>query len=372
MNSKMLSYAGRFFVFSLAASSVQAIPVPQPQTPDASSLESCPTDGGIVCSPDGASFYICDWGKAVPMGPVAAGNTCKDGQIMSLDSNGNLVPAPSQPPVAAPSPAPAMTTPAPAPVAPAPVNPPPADDSSDTITSTITSIVEAHITRSSTIVVTMTGTAPTDVPAPSSEAPAPPANGGNGNPIQLTEEQVLAVAPTSNTCSGAEFPNECATASDAVANINKAFATYGIDKVGPAAAILSIMAFESADFKYNINHFPGRAGQGTKAMLMPNFIVQYAQTFGSTDSIAPGLTPANIDSQSDDIKNKVRELVLGIDKTFGAAVWFYSTCPEDVKQGLEKAASLEAWSNYITQCVKTTVTDDRQAGFTKAVAALSR
>lgn len=375
MNSKMLSIAGRLFVFSLAASSVQAIPVPQPQTPDAAALESCANNGEIICTPDGTAFFVCDWNKKVPMGTVAAGNVCKNGQIQAVDGGPPVAPvapvapaptgaAPSAAPVVVPPTAPAPT-PEPQPIVNVPAKP---DSSSDTVTSTITSVVETRIASTSTIVVTMPGPAPSGTP----ESPATP-NPPSGKPIVLTEKQVLAVAPSSNTCSGAQFPDECATASDAVANINKAFAKHGITTPGEAASLLSIMAFESGDFKFNINHFPGRPGQGTKAMLMVNFIVTYAQTFGSTDNIAPGLSESNIDSQSDDVKNKVRAVVLDNERSFGAAAWFYNTkCSDEVKKGLRKAASTEAWEAYITQCVGTTVTDDRKAGFIKAAAALTQ
>jgi hypothetical protein len=42
---------------------------------------SCPTDGAIVCSSDGQSFYMCDHGALVSMGSVAAGTSCSNGQI---------------------------------------------------------------------------------------------------------------------------------------------------------------------------------------------------------------------------------------------------------------------------------------------------
>ena len=81
----------------------------------------------------------------------------------------------------------------------------------------------------------------------------------------LTEVMLSCIAPSSNTCAGATFPQECATASQALPYILDSFQTYKITSWGEQAAIVSLMAFESADFKYNKNHFPapGRPGQGS-------------------------------------------------------------------------------------------------------------
>lgn len=80
----------------------------------------------------------------------------------------------------------------------------------------------------------------------------------------ITESQILTIAPTSNTCDNAPAAGECATAKTAATNIAKSFDTYGVTSKAEQAAVISLMAFESLDFKYNKNHFPGVAGQGSK------------------------------------------------------------------------------------------------------------
>ncbi|EWC48771.1 hypothetical protein DRE_00076 [Drechslerella stenobrocha 248] len=374
----MLSFTGRLLALSLAVSSVSAIPVPNPQTADPSTLEACPqstADGSIVCSADGSSFFVCNYGKKVPMGAVAAGTICKNGMVVGVDS-----PAVPNPPAVVPAPpnkAPMPTTVVanPQPIANGPggyqPNPPAVPPASTgPVTSTILSTVYDVTSSTSTVYVTVSGVPPSSAnSAAPTYAPAP--TGGATSPVKITEQVVLAVAPSSNTCSGASFPDECNTAKEAVPFIAAGFEKFQINTIGEAAALLSIMAFESGDFKFNINHFPGRPGQGTKAMLMANFIVSYAQTFGSTDNIAPGLSSSNIDAQSDDIKNKVRAVVLSNERTFAAAAWFYSDmCSESVKAGLRKGPTIAAWTDYITQCVGTTVTEDRTVGYVKAVMAL--
>ena len=82
----------------------------------------------------------------------------------------------------------------------------------------------------------------------------------------LTESQVTAIAPKSSSCDDAPAKGECATAKQAAKFTSQSFDTYKVTSKAEQAAILSLMAFESGDFKYNKNHFPGVAGQGSKQM----------------------------------------------------------------------------------------------------------
>lgn len=70
-------------------------------------------------------------------------------------------------------------------------------------------------------------------------------------------------------------------------------------------------------------------------------------------------------------KNAVRALLLANEEyDFGSAAWFLTTqCTKPIQDGL-KSGSLEGWKAYITDCVGTTVTEDRQAYFDRAVKAL--
>lgn len=95
-------------------------------------------------------------------------------------------------------------------------------------------------------------------------APVPDCNGGS-NAGGLTAATLVTIAPKTQSCSGADFPEECADATKAAAALNKAFATYKITAKGEQAAIVAYELFESGDFKYKKNHFPGRPGQGTRS-----------------------------------------------------------------------------------------------------------
>jgi hypothetical protein len=76
------------------------------------------------------------------------------------------------------------------------------------------------------------------------------------NDISLTEAQLIQIAPQSKSCDDAPAKGECATAKTAADSISQSFNTYKVTNKAEQVAILSLMAFESNDFKYNNNHSP--------------------------------------------------------------------------------------------------------------------
>ncbi|KAL8712451.1 MAG: hypothetical protein Q9220_003299 [cf. Caloplaca sp. 1 TL-2023] len=177
-----------------------------------------------------------------------------------------------------------------------------------------------------------------------------------------TSGSLLAIAPKANTCAGAPFPKECKTADEAAPFINQSFRTYGITTPGEAAAVLGIMAFESGDFKYNINHFPGTPGQGTRNMQYPTLNLQYAKSIPALQSqlAAAGSNPTAV----------LALLTANPAYDFGSGAWFLSTqCSATIRAGL-KAGSLAGWQAYISQCVHTTPTPERQAYWERAAKAM--
>lgn len=165
------------------------------------------------------------------------------------------------------------------------------------------------------------------------------------------------IAPSSTSCSGASFPSECATADQATQPLVDAFNKYQVSTPGEQAALLSYMAYESGEFKYNKNHFPepGRPGQGTRIMMMPNYVKLYAASLGVTGSDDASIL-ANVIAQPGG--------------EWGAASWFMTTqCSADVRKGLQNAdqAGFEA---FISGCVQTTMDDKRLAYWKTAAQAL--
>lgn len=194
----------------------------------------------------------------------------------------------------------------------------------------------------------------------------PPVSDNKAITGSVTADQLIQIAPDTASCSGAPFPEECADATAAAAALNKSFDTYGIKTAGEKAALIAYTLFESGNYKYSKNHFPGRPGQGTRMMAMPPFIAKYATAVAGADAVAT----ANA-AGGDAGLNAVLALVNSDDeKSFGSAAWFYSTqCTEDVKAGVA-AESVDGWHNFLTACVGTTLDETRDTPWVAAKAVI--
>lgn len=162
--------------------------------------------------------------------------------------------------------------------------------------------------------------------------------------------------PSSGSCSGAEFPNECATAEQAAPFVAQGWMTYNIKSKGAQAATLALMAYESGEFKFNQAHFPPTPGKGTRNMQSPTFNVKYAASiFGSKASSDP-VTALNS--------------VLPNQYSFASASWFLATqCPSVLQQFATDPNG--AWTAYLgPNCIGTTDNSQRDAYWAKAKAAL--
>lgn len=169
------------------------------------------------------------------------------------------------------------------------------------------------------------------------------------------------IAPNSVSCAGATA--DCRTANQIAPHAAHAMAQYGLYSPKEMAAVLALMAFESADFKYKHNVYPGRPGQGTANMQMPNFNLKYAQSIpavkckvagiGSTD----GLPAAKL--------NEILALVTPDEYNFGSGPWFLATqCPGSVRDALKGNVD-EGFKQYMA-CVGVSVTSERLAYFDRA------
>lgn len=182
----------------------------------------------------------------------------------------------------------------------------------------------------------------------------------------VTAEQLIKIAPETASCSGAPFPDECADATAAATALNKSFETYGIESAGEKAALIAYTLFESGNYKYSKNHFPGRPGQGTRMMAMPPFISKYATAVAGADAVTTASAAGG-----DAGLNAVLALVNSDDeKSFGSAAWFFSTqCSADVKAGVD-AGTVEGWHNFLTACVGTTLDEARDTPWVTAKAVI--
>jgi hypothetical protein len=180
--------------------------------------------------------------------------------------------------------------------------------------------------------------------------------------------QLESIAPASTTCDGAPFPSECATASQAAPFLINALSTYSIYSPPEITALLSLIAFETGDFKYAINHFPGRAGQGTRNMQMANFNLEFALSIPELKDAATAIAPAGTTTGLSDAQlNSIRALVLPDEYAWASAAWFLTTKCASIRSQLQ-AGGIAGWTAYLG-CVGTTATADRTAYWTRANAA---
>ncbi|MCJ1425269.1 hypothetical protein MMC29_003157 [Sticta canariensis] len=170
--------------------------------------------------------------------------------------------------------------------------------------------------------------------------------------------QILSIAPASSTCAGAPKLNECRTANQAAAAISSSFGTYGITSPGEMAALTSLMAFETSDFKYNVNYYPGNPGQGTRNMQSAAYNLQYAQSIPALSSSLQAVV---------DNPNAVRDLLTANDVLdFGSAAWFFVTvCTEGTQAALQNQG-VAGWKSYLTDCIGAAPTADREAYWQRA------
>ncbi|KAN0110275.1 hypothetical protein V8E51_006662 [Hyaloscypha variabilis] len=182
---------------------------------------------------------------------------------------------------------------------------------------------------------------------------------------------LLVIAPTSGSCGDAPAAGECATNVDAAPYLIKAMTDYGITSPPEIAAVLSLIAYESGDFKYNINHYPapGRPGQGTRNMQMPNYNLMYAQSIPALASQLSTITTATSTSGlSDDQLNAIRALVLPDEYSFASGAWFLTTQCVSARPAIQ-AGGQAGYAAYLS-CVGTSATADRLAYWTRANTAL--
>ena len=179
---------------------------------------------------------------------------------------------------------------------------------------------------------------------------------------------LLTIAPSSTTCSSAPVPSECSTAANAAPYLISAMSAYNVTYPSELSALLSLIAYETANFQYNTNHFPapGRPGQGTRNMQMAQYNLLYARSIPElTDSVNAITTSDSVDGLSDDELNAIRAVVLPDAYSWGSAAWFLTTqCGQDVRTALQTGGE-SGWEGYLG-CVGTQATDDRKEVWERA------
>jgi hypothetical protein len=188
---------------------------------------------------------------------------------------------------------------------------------------------------------------------------------------ETAAEMLLQIAPNSASCADTSSTSECRTNVQAAPYLIQAFIDYGITNVHEMAAVLSTIAYETADFKYNVNQFPapGTPGQGTRNMQSAGYNFLYAQSIDTLKSSVVAIAASASALTTDAQKNAVRALVLPDEYSWASGAWFLTTqCSSTIRAALQ-AGGQAAWETYLTGCLGTSVSD-RLPYWTRANAAL--
>jgi hypothetical protein len=321
----------------LALAAPAACPVPAP----AASPEAVVRAVASNISPDetcgGASGYTCPTGQCCSKygwcGTTAAycGADCQSG--FGTCTAGGSTTGGSAPAAAPKAPAAAPAAPAPAPAAPAPA---PAAASPSPAAAAAPAVAPGGSANTA-------GTT------------TPPTTTGSKASTPLTAGIIEKINPATSSCAGAAYPDECITAAQAAPAVALSYGTYNIDSPGAQAAVLALMMFESDGFVYDQKHFPPTPGQGTRNMMSPQFVSQYATHLLGAAAVSAAGSPA-----------AVLQLVSGLDDSCGSGAWFLATvCPGVLAQFATDPEG--AWTAYYgSGCISTTLTADRTALWNQA------
>ncbi|KAJ4135515.1 hypothetical protein NW765_009487 [Fusarium oxysporum] len=160
---------------------------------------------------------------------------------------------------------------------------------------------------------------------------------------------IEAIAPKSKICPTGN--KECRTATQAAPFIISSFQSRQIYSPAEIAAVLALMAFESGDFQYKRNHYPGRPGQGTANMQMPNYNLLYAKSIPELAKGWQGIE--SVEGLSDQELGDLLDDVTVDKYNFGSGPWFLKTqCKEDVRQAFKTDVDT-GFQKYIEECVGT-------------------
>ncbi|KAK7542690.1 uncharacterized protein J3D65DRAFT_225205 [Phyllosticta citribraziliensis] len=187
-----------------------------------------------------------------------------------------------------------------------------------------------------------------------------------GAPWSVLVSRILATSSNTSSCDGAAYPNECRTAAQAGPPIFASWAKYDISSMATRAAVVSLMLYESGDFKYNWGHFVSgqtihTPGKGTRNMQSATYNEEYATFLFGADKVAQAKSSGGADG--------VLSLVSGDEASFGSAAWFLTTqCTKAVQQGVASGTQA-GFEEYITGCIGGTMDDSRIEYWTKAKAA---
>ncbi|KAG5924059.1 hypothetical protein E4U61_001715 [Claviceps capensis] len=175
--------------------------------------------------------------------------------------------------------------------------------------------------------------------------------------------QIQQIAPKSLSC--LPCSPDCRTAHQATPFIASSLKKYEIHDLNTTAALLALMAFESVDFRYKHNVFPGRPGQGTVNMQSSSFNLLYAKSIPALVPLVASIPSSSVEGLKNETLNAILGLVTPDEYNFGSAAWFLvKQCGRDVMRALQR--DLEGGFAAYMKCVGVEVSEERRVYLERA------
>lgn len=190
-----------------------------------------------------------------------------------------------------------------------------------------------------------------------------------GLAIEITPALLSKIYSTPATCP--ESNTECRTAEQVAPYIEASFKEYKVTNLGLKAINLANLMFESGNFTHKTNKYPapGRPGQGTANMQMPDNNLKYCKSIPAlADEEA-----CKIDSVVGASKETLNAMLalLTVDKyNFASGAWYMTTqCPDMLATVVSKPLD-DVFTAFLESCIRAGTTDKTRYGYFDLVKAV--
>jgi hypothetical protein len=170
-------------------------------------------------------------------------------------------------------------------------------------------------------------------------------------------------------------PNENISCDNALPHIQSAIQQFGLTSPEAQAMYLSTMAFESGKLTYVRNHYPGRPGQGTYSMMMPNnlflFVKDNSNLFSGTQ--VAGLVTGSYDDSNDSSKSALLNTLVDPEYAFLPGAWWITkgaALANGCSIDMNSSPSIDQASSFMSQCIGVDPQGERIQAYSAALAAL--
>ncbi|KAI0244554.1 hypothetical protein L0F63_007102, partial [Massospora cicadina] len=180
-------------------------------------------------------------------------------------------------------------------------------------------------------------------------------------PSSLTAAKLeTAMSSCGRAMAGAEGEN--ISCNKALPYIKQAFDQYNLVTPEQMAFYISVISVESSNLSYNRNHFPGRPGQGTRSMMMPENLHAFLNSSPKILKDHPELTQIakkSAKDMSNNDKEKLLNVLMQDEYSFLPGAWWISEGGEKLmkpscnhfKSKLIQGASKSTIDDLNTNCL---------------------